>query len=345
MMREKYFSRMIGPGIVLMALAMVMAACRAPDPPPLTVPTVAATAVIELSPATTPPGELSLTAILPAAPTSVPPTATPPPPPTATLPAVPTTTLPVTIPPETGETVLHQVAFVAGNDTLNVRAGPGVDYAPVAQLPPDAAGIFVDDEGQTLLAGSTWVPVETSAGTGWVNSRFLTETVSREEFCSDPAVADLLADLQEAIASRDGAQLQRLVHPERGLRLLVNWWNEEIFLPGRETRALFVAPQAYDWGTEDGSGFPIQGTFAEVMLPRLERDLLGATVWACDEIVHGPTAGLVILPEGYEQLHFYSAHRPAPAEQEFDWGTWVVGIDRWQGAYYLSYLIHYRYEI
>ncbi|MFO7661126.1 MAG: SH3 domain-containing protein [Chloroflexota bacterium] len=335
MMRERHFSQMIGPGIVLMALALVMVACRTSNIPPLTVPTIAATAVIELSPAITPPGEPSLTATLPPAPTAVPPTATPPPAPTATLLAA----------PETNGTARHQVAFVAGNDTLNVRAGPGVDYAPVAQLPPDAAGIVVDDEGQTLLAGSTWVPVETNAGAGWVNSRFLTETVSREDFCGDPAVADLLADLQEAIASRDGAQLQRLVHPERGLRLLVSWWNEEIFLPGRETRALFAAPQAYDWGTEDGSGFPIQGTFAEVMLPRLERDLLGATVWSCDEIVHGPTAGMVILPEGYEQLHFYSAHRPAPAEQEFDWGTWVIGIDRWQGEYYLSYLIHYRYEI
>jgi uncharacterized protein YgiM (DUF1202 family) len=328
-----------------MALVIGAAACRAPAQPPLTLPTVAATAVIVLSPATTPTGELSLTATLPPAPTAVPPATALPSVATATLPAAPATTPPVVAAPETGETVLYQVAFVAGNDTLNVRAGPGVDYAPVAQLPPDAAGIVVGDEGQTLLAGSTWVPVETSAGDGWVNSRFLTETVSREDFCGDPAVADLLADLQEAIASRDGAQLQRLVHPERGLRLLVSWWNEEIFLPGRETHALFAAPQAYDWGTEDGSGFPIQGTFAEVMLPRLERDLLGATVWSCDEIVHGPTAGMVILPEGYEQLHFYSAHRPAPAEQEFDWGTWVIGVDRWQGEYYLSYLIHYRYEI
>jgi hypothetical protein len=307
---------------------------------------VAATAIVELAPTTPvtidqPPSE----ATLPPAPTTAPPTATQIPAPTATLASTPPATPTTGVQPETGSPVSYQVTFVAGNDTLNVRAGPGVSYAPVAQLPPDADGIIVEEAGQTLLAGSTWVPVETNADAGWVNSRFLTETTSREDFCNDPAVADLLADLQEAIANRDGAQLQRLVHPERGLRLLVSWWNEEIFLPGRETRALFAAPQAYDWGTEDGSGFPIQGTFAEVMLPRLERDLLGATVWTCDEIVHGPTAGLVILPEGYEQLHFYSAHRPAPAEQEFDWGTWVVGIDRWQGAYYLSYLIHYRYEI
>ena len=72
---------------------------------------------------------------------------------------------------------------------------------------------------------------------------------------------------------------------------------------------------------------------------------MGAPRLACDEILHGPTAGLVILPDGYEQLHYFSAYRPAPESQEFDWGTWVIGVDRWQGQYYLSYLIHYDYEI
>lgn len=335
-MRERHFPTNIGRGFLLfgLLLAATAVACRPAAPPELTLPTIAATAIIELSPVIAPTAVPSPPATLPPAPTTVLPAAT-----------VPAATLPAVTGSETPQPVSLQVAFVAGNDILNVRAGPGVEYAPVTQLPPDTSGILPAEGEQTLLSGSTWMLVETGAGEGWVNSRFLTETIEREDFCSDPAVTGLLADLQGAIANRDGAQLQRLVHPERGLRLLAGWWNEVVFLPGRETRTLFLAPQVYDWGIEDGSGLPIRGSFAAVMQPRLEQDLLGATVWACDEIVHGPTAGAVVLPDGYQQLHFFSAHRPAPAEQEFDWGTWVIGIDRWQGAYYLSYLIHYRYEI
>lgn len=328
---------------------MALAACRAPGPP-LSVPTIAATAIIQASPTGADPGQVSPTATLPPAPTAVLPTSTPAPVATSTSVIAPTPTqvaptqvvaTQVVAPPP----VSHQVAFVAGNDTLNVRSGPGADYPAVAALPPDTGGILIAGDDQSLVSGSTWVPVETDAGEGWVNSRFLTETVGGDEFCGDPAVADLLAQLQTAIAAQDGARLQSLVHPERGLRLRINWWNEEIFLPGTNTRTLFSGRPSFDWGIADGSGLPIEGSFADVMLPLLQQDLLGATVWACDEIAHGPTAGAVVLPEGYEQLHFYSAHRTAPASQEFDWGTWVIGIDRWEGAYYLSYLIHYHYEI
>jgi len=328
----------------------MLTACEAPAEPPLVLPTIAATAVaatasvatatVEPLPSTEPPP----TVTLPPAPTTQPPTVTQLPPATATSVAAPTVTPVAPTPPAESDTS-YQVAFVASNDTLNVRAGPGVDYPTVVQLPPDAGGIAIAGDGQTLLGGSTWVPVLTAAGEGWVNSRFLTESVNRDDFCADPAVAELLARLRAAIAAQDGAQLQSLVHPERGLRLRVNWWNEESFLSGRETRTLFTGQPSFEWGIADGSGLPIEGSFNEVMLPALQQDLLGATVWTCDEIVHGPTAGAVVLPEGYEPLRFFSAHRAAPADPEFDWGTWVIGIDRWRGAYYLSYLVHYRYEI
>lgn len=333
--------RFLAVGLALLLLA----ACRAPAELPLVIPTVASTAIVEQPPTTGATLPAVSTATLPPAPTILPPTATQPPPATATPLVAPTVTPAAPTPPPVSSDTTYRVAFVAPNDTLNVRAGPGVNYPAIAQLPPDAGGIVVADEGQTLLGGSTWVPIATGAGEGWVNSRFLTETVRRDDFCADPAVGQLLAQLQAAVTAQDGARLQSLVHPERGLRLRVNWWNEEVFLPGSEARSLFAGQPSFGWGIANGSGLPIEGSFNEVMLPLLQRDLLGAMMWTCDEIVHGPTAGSVILPEGYDALHFFSAHRPAPADQEFDWGTWVVGIDRWQGSYYLSYLIHYQYEI
>lgn len=343
--------------LVLMLAAALLSACG-DAPPDLVIPTVAATADPNLPPTgvaavsptalptqTLPPPATSVLATATATPTAVPPSATPlPPTPTLAATVAPPTATPV--PPEAAAPV-YRVAFVAANDTLNVRRRADADSAVVGQLPPDATGITVAGEGQSVRGGGLWLPVETAAGSGYVNGRFLTEDIDRATFCADPAVNDLLSRLQTAITTEDAALLGELVHPTRGLRLRLNWWNEEVLVREEAVANLFRdrPRDAVNWGTNEGSGETIRGTFSEVMLPFLTKDLLGATQWACDELLYGPTAGLMTLPEGYGAVHFYSAHRPAPATQEFDWGTWAVGVERWQGRYYVSYLIHYRYEI
>lgn len=346
--------------LVLSLFVALLSACGGDALPDLVIPTVAATAdpnlpptaVADVSPTalptqTLPPPATAILATATATPTPLPPSATP-------LPPTPTpapTTAPPTIAPPPATPVaaapVYRVAFVAANDTLNVRRRADSDSAVVGQLPPDAGGITIVGEGQSVRGGGLWLPVETAAGSGYVNSRFLTEAIGREAFCADPAVNELLARLQTAIATEDTALLGELVHPTRGLRLRLNWWNEEIIVREDALADIFRDRNrdAVNWGTNEGSGEAIRGTFSDVMLPFLTKDLLGATQWACDELLYGPTAGMMILPEGYEAVHFYSAHRPAPAEQEFDWGTWAVGVERWQGRYYISYLVHYRYEI
>ena len=347
--------------LALAALLLLLAACGGDAPPDLVIPTAAATTAAGSSPTTgapttaatavplptntlPPPATTVLataTALPPATvlptPTAVPPTAVPP---TAAPPT------PTPVPPEAAAAT-YRVAFVAANDTLNVRRQPHSEAAVVGQLAPNATGITAVGEGRSVRGGGVWLPVDTPTGSGYVNSRFLTEEVSREAFCADPAVAELLTRLQTAIATQDEKLLNDLVHPTRGLRLRLNWWNEEVIFREDEIKQIFKDRErdAVDWGVNEGSGQTIRGTFVEVMMPFLSKDLLGATEWGCDELRHGPTAGMMILPEGYEAVHYYSAYRPAPAEQEFDWGTWVVGVERWQGRYYVSYLIHYRYEI
>lgn len=340
-----------GAAILLPLLALLLVACGGRTPDDLVIPTTAVTAD---APTTAPPTPIPPTATpIPATATSIPPTAVATVVPTevaptevASTPVAPTpTATPIATFSPIGETGDYRVAFVAANDTLNVRRQPSASAAVVTQLPPDATGIEVIGEGQSLQGGSLWLPVETNDGDGWVNSAFLTESVSRETFCGDEDVDDLLSQLEEAIADEDGELLAELVHPDRGLRLRLNWWNEEIIVRGDDIGRLFVDDTAYDWGTEDGSGLPIRGSFAAVVMPRLELDLLDAGEWTCDEGLFGPTAGTTVLPEGYEAVRFYSAHRPAPADVEFDWGTWLIGVERWQGRYYLSYLVHYRWEI
>jgi len=140
--------------------------------------------------------------------------------------------------------------------------------------------------------------------------------------------------------------LAQLVHPERGLRLHHSWWNPEVRLTQANVRNIFASNIQIDWGVQDGSGNPITGTFSQEILPLLQNDLLKASESACDEILHGGTAGLVRLPDGYEPVHYYSLHRPGTEEfAGMNWGTWVVGVEQWQDSWYVSFLVHFQWEI
>lgn len=248
--------------------------------------------------------------------------------------------------PEPTATPYYQLAFVAADDTLNVRSGPGVDNDVVGELSPEDARAQITGAGQ-LVDDSTWVPIAADDAAGWVNGRFLTQSVDGEAFCQDEAVADLLMELATAVTNQDGDLLAQLTHPERGLRLRYSWWNPEVLLDNDEVSNIFTSSTSYEWGVEDGSGNSIVGSFSQEILPLLQEDLLLADdELACDEIRHGSTAGSVRLPDEYQHIHYYSFHRPGTDEfSGMNWGTWVVGIERWQGEYYLSFLVHFAWEI
>jgi hypothetical protein len=240
---------------------------------------------------------------------------------------------------------LYQVAFVEPDDVLNVRSGPGADSEIVGSLAVDVSGIRIVGPGQESEA-STWVPIAVAGTAGWVNSRFLSEILDEAAFCDDEAVQLLLDELKMAVAEKDGDALSRLVHPERGLRIRKAWWNPEVWISGNDVEDLMASREVYEWGVEDGSGEAIEGSFARTMLPLLEEDLLPAEEVACNEILHGGTAGLVQLPKTYEGIDFYSFHRPGTDEYSgLDWGTWVIGVEKWQGEYSISYLLHFEWEI
>lgn len=302
---------------------------------PTTVPTLALP--------TSPPA----TAEQPAEPTAVP--TTPP-----DLPeAVPTNTVasPTAVPQATAvpptatisanDPAEYAAIFVEPTDVLNVRSGPGVSFGIVGTIPPDATDVQITGNGH-VVAGSTWVPVQRGAVSGWVNSRFLTGFVPNSEFCNDSLVTQLLERFETAVANQDDAALSQLIHPERGLRVRLLWHEAETNLNNDN---LLSDPTSYNWGSAAGSGEAILGTPAQVLLPRLQTDFLDATETACNEILHGGTAGFVTLPDAYAPLNFYAFHRPGSEEfAGLNWGTWVVGVEQWQGQYYLSTLVHYQWE-
>ena len=320
----------LSPTIILIGL-LYLAACQPTTTDPIA-ELIVPTAIISAQPDSPAIAEPTPKAELPSPPTFQP-----------ARPLAGQSTAPPT--PQPSPTPPYQVVFVTADDTLNVRSGPGVDNEIVGELAPNAPVAEMTGDGQ-LVSGSTWVPIQADGLTGWVNARFLTEAVDGEAFCQDEAVMEIVAGLETAVANQDGDQFAKLIHPERGLRIRHAWWNPEVSLSYAEISRIFTSAVSYDWGVQDGSGNPIIGSFRQEILPLLQEDLLLATETGCDEIIHGGTAGIVRLPDGYDAVHYYALHRPGTDEfAGMNWGTWVVGIERWQGNYYVSFLVHYQWEI
>jgi hypothetical protein len=295
--------------------------------------------------ATAPPPPTAAPTEITAAPETAP-TLTPEPTAAVETPAPSPTPLPTNTPePSFSADANYRVIFVEADDRLNVRVGPGVENPVVGELAPDARDIRVTGEGERV-SESLWLPIEVGGVSGWVNGFFLTEMVSEADFCNSANVLGLLTDFRAAVEAKDGEALAELIHPEHGLTIHRYWWNPAVRFEQSAVADLFTSDEDYYWGRADGTGFDMNGSFMEYIYPRMERNLLPATELGCNEILHGATAGHVWLPEGYENVNFYAIYRPYAEDQfELDWGTWVVGIERWQGGYYISYLVHYEWEI
>lgn len=240
---------------------------------------------------------------------------------------------------------IFRVAFVEEDDVLNIRSGPGVDNRITGEIDSSEDDIKLLD-GERWVEDSLWVKVEVDESSGWVNSQYLTEDIDEDRFCEDRESRQVAQAFVEVIRDRDGESLAELVAEGRGLRIRRHWWNPEVFVSQKDLAGIFTSSEQYDWGRADGTGNDITGSFRMVVLPILDKNLLQATETGCNEILHGGTAGLVKLPQSYEGINLYSFFRPPPKDGiEMDWGTWVVGIEKWHGEYRLSHLIHYEWEI
>jgi len=64
------------------------------------------------------------------------------------------------------------VVGVAHDDTLNVREGPGTDYAVMTSLAPTEPKVVATGEAR-LLDRSLWYGLDVDSGQGWANASFL----------------------------------------------------------------------------------------------------------------------------------------------------------------------------
>jgi len=331
--------------LLFIIILLLTAACRAQT---TTEPLVLPTIQVPTSAPLTESGGLEAAADLAATAESLPtstfaptivnvsPSSTPPPPPT-TAPTTPAVT--------SSDAQTYRVTFVTADDVLNVRSGPGVDNELVGSLLPTADNIQISGEGQ-VVSGSTWVPIVADDVQGWVNGRFLTTHLNADTFCQSTDVQMVLQGFRTAVANQDGNALTQLIHPERGLRIHRHWWNPELRFQGNDIPTLFSSNNDHDWGVADGTGFQMIGPFNEIILPLLQTHFVPTEAFACNQILQGGTAGIVQLPDGYQSQNFYSFHFPGTDEfANMNWGTWVIGVEQWQGKYFITYLVHFEWEI
>ena len=237
------------------------------------------------------------------------------------------------------------VILVGKGETLNLRAGAGVENAIVTEVAANTTGLF--RTGMEAFSGEElWAEVRTStAETGWVNARFLTEYFSPEKFCADPKIQFLLDDLLIALQSENAELLATLVSPAHGLDLrvfhhgtLANYTSEE---------ATWVFQSSYDvpWGYEGGSGKEVNGTFSQVPLPLLLEVLGSDYELHCNDVGVTSAFAQEPWPPEYENINFYNVFKPGTAEYGgLDWRAWLVGIEYVETKPYLFAMTHFEWE-
>ncbi len=233
-------------------------------------------------------------------------------------------------------------------NVLNVRQEPSVGGKIIETLASDTRDL--NPTGKTVEADNlAWVEIKLSAGTGWVSAAFVAEQVPSQPFCADGRVGQLLDQFVLAMRKQDGAALGKLVSPAHGLivnRAAGSGTPVEITDPG-EIANLFTSGSEYDWGTDSASGQPVSGSFKDKVFPELINVLGVSSTRFCNSLKAGqgtgPTSALVAWPADYAALNYVALFRPAPADQEHDWRTWVVGIDYVKNTPYVSVLLQYTW--
>ena len=245
---------------------------------------------------------------------------------------------------------LYAVIQLAETDLLNVRAEPGLFSHVLFTLPPQQRDLKPTGQEQVTDEGS-WLEVEMSDGTtGWVSAQFLTEQVEPSIFCQDPQVNALIERLIASVKERDGEALAAMISPMHGLMFYHNVWNPPVsFTQLADLQKIYFNTTEYVWGIQEGSGLELKGSFKELVYPKLLDVLAQSHTIHCNVLEQGisagGTSGIVAWPVEYHNLNFVALYRAAPASQELNWRTWVVGIEYVNGVPFIAVLMQFYWEI
>jgi hypothetical protein len=206
--------------------------------------------------------------------------------------------------------------------------------------PAPATPTFIALPTSTLLIGtpSPFTPGASSPQPGVTGSA----PANPSTICNDPQVTALIDSFKKAILTSDGPLLSSLVSPSRGMD--VAYFRDGTVITYRQEHAKFLFETTFevDWGTEPGSGELKQGSFHDVVVPKLVEIFNQPYTLHCNELKHGGATYELKWP--YEG-EFYSIYFPGTqANGNMDWHTWVMGIEYVNGKPYVYALMQFFWE-
>ncbi len=245
---------------------------------------------------------------------------------------------------------LYAVIQLGEADLLNVRVEPGLSGHVLLTLPPQQRGL--KSTGRVEVVDEVrWAEINLpDGGTGWVSQQFLTEQVEGDVFCQSSEVSALLDRFVASVKDRDSEALPALVSPAHGLTIYHNVWNPPVSFDRPEVlQKLYISTVDYDWGLQEGSGSPLVGPFKDLVFPKLQDVMSFPHTRQCNVLEKGVsagnTSGQVYWPPEYANLNYVALYRAAPASQEMNWRTWVVGVEYVAGVPYIAVLMQFYWEI
>lgn len=238
----------------------------------------------------------------------------------------------------------YAVILVVPPDVLNIRSSPDPGSPVVGTF--SATATTVMRTGLSAASGSSlWVEVQNPAGgTGWVNSRYLTEYVAHASFCADGRVNTLLANLAHALTVSDGAQLAALVSPAHGMDVRLYRYATAVNYDQAHAAYAFSSTYENSWGLAPASGLETTGSFHEKVLPGLQEVFNASYTLSCDLVQTGGASYDTSWPAVYTNINFYSVYKPGPPGNELSWRTVLVGVEYVSGQPYVFSLTQMAWE-
>jgi hypothetical protein len=339
--------RLLGGLLCLVALAGCLPTPKA-TAVPLSVATLAPLATATPSATPVEPAPTVTATPTDAAPESMPTTA-----PTATPKAMPTATpAPTpTLAPSGASPEVFAVVGVAGDDVLNVRAGPGIANSIVGTIPPYGMGVSVTGDGQPV-GQSVWAPIVYGDVAGWVNTQYLARQVGQ----ADAAVAARASEIVQALRDRDWATVARSVYPATGVRFSPYVYvragpgaleDRDRVVQAGEIEALAAHPTVYRWGRYDGTGDPIDLTFVEYV----DRFVYDAEYSQPHVVGYGETIGqgntinnvAEVYPDAVTVEYHFTGFDPQV--MGMDWRSLRLVLEEKDGNWYLVGIVHDEWTI
>jgi hypothetical protein len=251
----------------------------------------------------------------------------------------PTGAIHTVVPPDDGgPSGYFTLTGLSADNALDVHSRPGAGSPVIGALAPGAAGVTIIGLAE-VVDDVTWTPIAYGGLQGWVDQAFLT----RQEGSADPALAALAAQTIQAIASQDFPILAALVHPA-GLRFAPYSYlsAEDLVFTPEEVRTILASSKTYLWGTQDGSGLPIERSF-----PAYYKDFIYDVDFARPELIRYNTNVeigsrinniLEVYPDAAIVEYFFSGFEPE--NEGMDWRSLRLVFLPYQDSYRLAAIVH-----